>query len=738
MEPMNLEPDELAYELHIRGLALAANYRSKCSALRKALEAEKDGISTAPISSSHDPNKELRVIQEKISEIEKRLEGDDSLLLEDMRKIETKVVHVLHRLNRIAEKVQPDIWKKIWRDLGKADRQRQRVERHVIDKLWVTRGAKPKNFANGGSGGFESRLNFINFDSSMATNTDDVVSSRNPRVSQTLLPFTEQREKTLTRNSPELTEERLDWSRLNQAGTPVYSELSVSQTTENSENGAAFNRQEKLSETNPFRAGWGSDTKKKVDGLEKNVASNPVGQIDLDKNVESHEWWDPYDFQLFPGVNPESSAERIDPKISRTVEKIPKSPTAGCGLQHGSNIRINDHAEGQNLQEAWSEDLINKKTAAKSNSHANVSQLADTNRCSGLFFHDHNYFGQPWSNGYNFNPALEGQQFSQANYRGVNKQLSRSTVFQHGVLPQTQYCRNTNPQLNYHPPETQFGDQNLDADRENNSQHPNERVDPWDHVPLVKPESYRRRSIQPRYQFAQRFDTGVNQQTQPRNHTYFREGEGRSRQADVSRWKIAYQGPDAGLSLNDFLSQAEDFAKGAGMQPVELRDSLIHLLEGQALIWFRAFGRNYKSWPELKSAMREEFLPPDYDFFLRQDIERRYQGEREPFTHFVACMEMMFRNFSFQVSEYQKLEAILRNMNPELGKQIAMYKVRSIKQLSNIVKSWERYQLLTQRRTETKPVEPAYVTPHLPAANQFRPRRRVFEIELSDEGSGDE
>jgi hypothetical protein len=55
-------------------------------------------------------------------------------------------------------------------------------------------------------------------------------------------------------------------------------------------------------------------------------------------------------------------------------------------------------------------------------------------------------------------------------------------------------------------------------------------------------------------------------------------GESRHRSTDVFRWKISFRGDQTGLSLNDFLSQAEDLSVSAGMTADDLRDTLIHLL----------------------------------------------------------------------------------------------------------------------------------------------------------------
>jgi hypothetical protein len=98
----------------------------------------------------------------------------------------------------------------------------------------------------------------------------------------------------------------------------------------------------------------------------------------------------------------------------------------------------------------------------------------------------------------------------------------------------------------------------------------------------------------------------------------------------------------------------------------------------------------------MKTAMRREFLPYDYEFFLREDIDRRLQAEKEPFSLFLASMELMFRKLSNPPTEAEKIETLRRNMHQELARQTAIYEIETVEQLSNIVKHWERCQMHVQ------------------------------------------
>jgi Retrotransposon gag protein len=204
-----------------------------------------------------------------------------------------------------------------------------------------------------------------------------------------------------------------------------------------------------------------------------------------------------------------------------------------------------------------------------------------------------------------------------------------------------------------------------------------------------------------------------------------------ARRSAVFKWRIVFSGDNTGLSLNDFLLQAEDLRIAAGMNETDLRESLIHLLRSSALTWYRAFHAQYGTWQSLKSAMRKEFLPYDYEYYLRKDIDQRFQGDNEPFSVFLASMEMLFKNLSKPPPEEEKIEILRRNMKPELARQLSIYNVYSVSQLYNIIKHWERCQFVTDRRRDTTPLEPAFFNSASTNPNRPRTVRRVQLVEIN-------
>jgi hypothetical protein len=232
-----------------------------------------------------------------------------------------------------------------------------------------------------------------------------------------------------------------------------------------------------------------------------------------------------------------------------------------------------------------------------------------------------------------------------------------------------------------------------------------------------------------------------HQQNPPRFHQTFdqppfeySQRSYRGRSGAVHKWRIEFKGDDTGLSLNDFLSQADHFQKTEGLTDEEMRNSIIYLLRGPALTWYRAFNDEFRSWEDLKCALRREFLPLDYEALLKQEIERRVQGDNETFSVFLASMEMLFKNLRRPIAEYEKIEILRRNMKPEVAEKFAVFDVRSTMELSNIVKQLEKVRFgATRRSLSAPPLEPAFSTPSKP-----RFPRKLFTVDMSEDENDDD
>lgn len=241
-----------------------------------------------------------------------------------------------------------------------------------------------------------------------------------------------------------------------------------------------------------------------------------------------------------------------------------------------------------------------------------------------------------------------------------------------------------NPQKYWNIRETQFPDQNRAQ------AHPSQRPQMRHQVPPVyEPQDY-------------------PQQRDIRNYRH---------RNPIQGWNLVFTGDGRGLNINNFLTQVHLMARADCVSDQDLFLSAIHLLSGPARNWYVAFERNYRTWPELASALREQFLPHDSDISLMREVESKFQGPSEPFVLYISDMINLFDHMQVPLSDDRKLKIITRNMLPYLRESLALIEIRDVNHL-----------IILCRRLESvrKSIVPN-------SSNSYASRnQRVSEIEVED------
>lgn len=152
----------------------------------------------------------------------------------------------------------------------------------------------------------------------------------------------------------------------------------------------------------------------------------------------------------------------------------------------------------------------------------------------------------------------------------------------------------------------------------------------------------------------------------------------------VHQWKVAFSGDGRGLSLHDFLSELRMLQRSEGVGDDELFASVVHLLTGRARLWYRSWYDTFGDWAEFVVAMKNEFLPPKYDYRLLTNISNRRQKQSETFAEYLTVMQSQFNNLAIRVDEQHKLSIIEENMLPKYAVAASTIDVVSLEQLSNV------------------------------------------------------
>lgn len=177
----------------------------------------------------------------------------------------------------------------------------------------------------------------------------------------------------------------------------------------------------------------------------------------------------------------------------------------------------------------------------------------------------------------------------------------------------------------------------------------------------------------------------------------------------VVKWGISFTG-DKCQSVNAFLEHVEELKCARNVSREQLFREAFDLFKDRALVWFRANRDSFNSWSDIESALREEYLPPDYDDVLIREIERRTQGSSESLGVYVAVMKNMFARLSEKLIEVKQIKIIRRNLTPFYQTHLGLVEIPSLKELIRLGKlieqkkvAMENYVPPSRKKTDLEP-----------------------------------
>jgi hypothetical protein len=151
-----------------------------------------------------------------------------------------------------------------------------------------------------------------------------------------------------------------------------------------------------------------------------------------------------------------------------------------------------------------------------------------------------------------------------------------------------------------------------------------------------------------------------------------------SKPVPVYKWGLSFNGK---TNLPAFLEKANDLMVARGLTEEELFRSAYDLFEEPALTWYRAVRDGIGDWQSLVKLLKKNFLPPDYDERLLDEIKSRYQTRDESPAIYVALMNNMFTRLSKTPPEIDRLKIIRRNLCPHYISALALENITSTDRL---------------------------------------------------------
>lgn len=164
----------------------------------------------------------------------------------------------------------------------------------------------------------------------------------------------------------------------------------------------------------------------------------------------------------------------------------------------------------------------------------------------------------------------------------------------------------------------------------------------------------------------------------------------RAPSVSVAKWSITkFSGNNDRCSLSSFLENVEELCISRNVTKEQLFSSASDLFEGKALIWFRSVRATVSTWSQLVEELRKQFLPPNYNEKLFDEIKRRTQGPDENIGLYLAMMDNLFKRLTVPVNDDVRLKILLRNLSPCYQSQIGLTNITSISQLLDIGRQLE-------------------------------------------------
>lgn len=156
-----------------------------------------------------------------------------------------------------------------------------------------------------------------------------------------------------------------------------------------------------------------------------------------------------------------------------------------------------------------------------------------------------------------------------------------------------------------------------------------------------------------------------------------------------NKWDCKFSGDRRGLSLSAFLERVEELRIARHVSKQTLLESGIDLFSGRAYQFYLAYRNEVTDWDQFVELLREEYLSPNYNEKLFEEIRKRTQGPDESIGIYLAIMNGYFNRLTCNVTEDTKLQVLLRNIAPFYQNQLALVDVTSVAQLRELGRKLE-------------------------------------------------
>lgn len=167
----------------------------------------------------------------------------------------------------------------------------------------------------------------------------------------------------------------------------------------------------------------------------------------------------------------------------------------------------------------------------------------------------------------------------------------------------------------------------------------------------------------------------------------------------VYKWNLRFSG-ETPASVGNFLERVEELRVSRNVSHSELFVAAVELFEGNALTWFRAMRQQLGSWSELVNALKQEYVPVDFEDQLWESLRSRMHREGEGVGVYFAEMLSLFSRLTSPASEAEKVKLIRKNLAPTYITQLALTSVGTVVELKEACHRIENAHIAAEKQKQ--------------------------------------
>ncbi|XP_077511855.1 uncharacterized protein LOC144122158 [Amblyomma americanum] len=126
-----------------------------------------------------------------------------------------------------------------------------------------------------------------------------------------------------------------------------------------------------------------------------------------------------------------------------------------------------------------------------------------------------------------------------------------------------------------------------------------------------------------------------------------------------------YTGYHDSTGANEYLDRVLHYQQVTGIADAKMLTHVVPVsLTEQATRWYRLAGNRAWTMEEFCASFRDEFLPANYEWRLRRELELRTQHPDESLLEYVRAMDELYRLADPRATNTEKVERVTRQAHP--------------------------------------------------------------------------